>query len=319
MPVSAITTFIPASTPGIDWVYHGDRQHLEYDFVVAPGADPRVIRLGLHGARQAQINDRGDLVLHTAAGQIIQRAPRIYQPAGATRRHVAGHYVLGKRQSNGIYEVGFDVPAYDRKRPLIIDPEVVYSTYLGGSSDDVGYGIAVDDSGAAYVTGSTDSMDFPTTRALLASAGIQPSSGGGWDAFVAKLNAAGSLIYATYLGGSGDDEASGIAVSHSGSAYITGYIWSLTPGSPNNFPTTPGAVQRSGVDEAFVARLAPSGDRLLYSSYLGGSAEDYGVGIAVDNSGHAYVAGFTHSDDSPLSPPTNRHLVPATGNSRMLS
>src|SRR6266851_2193022 len=179
----------------------------------------------------------------------------------------------------------------DRHRSLTIDPSLVYSTYLGGSSTDVGFGIAVDSSGNAYVTGYTQSSNFPTTAGAL-----QTTFGGLADAFVSKLNSSGSaLVYSTYLGGGSTDFGFGIAVDSSGGAYVTGYTQS------SNFPATAGALQTTfgGGADAFVSKLNSGGSALVYSTYLGGSSFDFGFGIAVDSSGNAYVTGYTCSSNFP--------------------
>ena len=214
--------------PGIDLVYYGNQRQLEYDFVVAPGADPARIRLKLAGARKMYVNGQGQLVFQTAGGDVRWNKPEIYQEVDGQRRSVPGKYVL--RAGHGL---GFAVAAYDTAKPLIIDPTLVYSTYLGGSSFDEGFSIAVDNSGNAYVTGFTGSSDFPT-----AAGAFQTTYGGIFNAFVTKLNPTGSsLVYSTYLGGSGGDEGYGIAVDTSGDAYITGIAGS------SDFPTTAGAFQ----------------------------------------------------------------------------
>ena len=272
--------------PGIDLIYYGSQRRLEYDFVVRPGADPRTIALGFQGADKLEVDPQGDLVLHTGAGEIRQRKPVIYQEIGGVRREIAGGYVL-----KGESRVGFHVAVYDTSRPLVIDPALVYSTYLGGSADDAGVGIAVDAAGNAYVTGSTASANFPTTAGA-----FQTTLGGGgvgFDAFVTKLNSTGSaLLYSTYLGGSNNDDSGvGIAVDGAGNAYVTGSAFST------DFPTTPGAFQSSfgGVRDAFVTKLNPTGSTLVYSTYLGGTGDDGGVSIAVDTAGSAYVSGFAQA------------------------
>jgi hypothetical protein len=272
---------------GIDLHYYGNSQHLEYDFVVAPGANPGTIRLSFAGQQGMSLDAQGNLVLQTAAGTVVEQAPVLYQVnSDGTHTAVLGAYVL-----EGDGTVGLQVGAYDHSRALVIDPVLAYSTYLGGSGDDLGQAIAVDGNGNAYVTGSTNSTDFPTTAGA-----FQTTEGGIANAFVAKLNAAGTaLVYSTYLGGNVGDEGLGIAVDGSGNAYVTGSTTS------KNFPTTPGAFQTtygSGQD-AFVAKLNAAGSALVYSTYLGSSGNDQGLGIAVDGSGNAYVTGYTLSSNFP--------------------
>ncbi len=180
--------------PGVDLVYYGNQGQLEYDFVVAPGADPGLVTLAFAGTREIHIDARGELVLGVEAGEVRQHKPVVYQELAGVKQEVAGHYVMkGKRQ------VGFRMAAYDHSRPLIIDPVLFYSTYLGGNTSDTGYDIAVDATGSGYVTGYTLGTDFPTTAGA-----AQTTHAGSIDAFVTKLDATGSrLVYSTYLGGSG--------------------------------------------------------------------------------------------------------------------
>jgi hypothetical protein len=271
--------------PGTDLVYYGNQRQLEYDFIVRPGADPSRILLGFQGADPLEVDAAGNLVLHTAAGPIRQRKPVVYQKIDGVRRQISGDYVL-----KGTDQVGFTVAAYDVTRPLVIDPVLVYSTYLGGSLDDEGDGIAVDASGNAYVTGVTGSTNFPTTAGAF---DTTPNSAA--DAFVTKLNPTGSvLVYSTYLGGSNFDRGFGIAVDAAGDAYVTGVTSSM------NFPTTTGAFDTTyngGEKDAFVTKLNATGSALVYSTYLGGSGDDdTGLGIAVDALGSAYVTGVTSTD-----------------------
>src|SRR5438552_2046982 len=272
--------------PGIDLIYYGNPRQLEYDLVVRPGADPGRIVLSFQGADKLEVDADGDLVFHTAGAAIRQRKPVIYQEVDGLRRDIAGGYVLRETRT-----VGFKVDTYDPSRPLIIDPVLFYSTYLGGMGTDAGRAIAVDPSGNAYVTGETLSSNFPT----IAGAFDSSFNGGGvfGDAFVTKVNPTGSgLVYSTYLGGIGDDQGLGIAVDGSGNAYVTGRT------SSTDFPVTRGAFQTSyggGTDDVFVTKLNSTGSALLYSTYLGGSAQDIGNGIAVDTSGSAYVTGVTSS------------------------
>ncbi|MGB2635949.1 MAG: SBBP repeat-containing protein [Candidatus Acidiferrum sp.] len=287
--------------PGVDLIYYGNQDKLEYDFVVAPGADLRRIQFDLRGTKRIHLDKHGDLVLKMETGEdeIRWLRPVVYQKKNGTKQLVAAHYAItdGNR-------VGFEVAEYDASRTLYIDP-VIYSTYLGGTGGDDSYAIAVDSSGNAYVTGETGSTDFPTTSGAFQTVCSDCSTG---SAFVTKLNPTGSaLVYSTYLGGSGGgsgnpgDSGSGIAVDSSGNAYVTGETAS------SNFPTTPGAFQTvcnggSGCAQyvdGFVTKLNPTGSALVYSTYLGGNSYDVAQGIAVDSSGNAYITGFTQSTDFP--------------------
>jgi hypothetical protein len=277
--------------PGVDLLYHGQRRRLEYDFVVAPGADPGVIRLDFRGVTRTRLDARGDLILSVAGGEMRQQRPVVYQEAGGARRHVEGRYVL-----KGKHEVGFEVADYDREKPLTIDPVFIYATYLGGADEDIGYAVAVDATGNTYLTGKTSSTNFPTANPT------QPGNGGQSDVYVSKLNPSGTaLVYSTYLGGTGGggDHGYAVAVDASGNAYVTGYTRS------NNFPVVnPLQPSNRGGTDAFVAKLNPTGSQLLYSTYLGGSdfatgIGDWGYAIAVDAAGNAYVTGDTTSNDFP--------------------
>ncbi len=268
--------------PGIDLIYYGNQHELEYDWIVKPGGDPSRIRFKIEGA-VPRVDAAGDLVLKTSAGEVRQRKPAVYQG----ERRIKGGFVVRGRP------VSFEVAAYDRSRPLVIDPVLVYSTYLGGSSDDSGSGIAVDGSGNAYVTGHTFSANFPTANAL------QPANGGSADVFVTKISADGSTkLYSTYLGGNGADYANAIAVDGSGNAYVTGFT------NSTNFPTT-NALQATwgGNSDAFVTKISANGTTKLYSTYLGGSGNDSGTGIAADASGNAYIVGSTSSTNFPTANP----------------
>ncbi len=280
--------------PGIDLVYYGNQRRLEYDFVVAPGADPGRIMLGFEGAEKLEVDADGDLVLHMADGQIRQHKPLIYQEAGGIKRGIAGGYV-----PKGKNKVGIRVAGYNTSKPLIIDPVLSYSTYLGGSGDERGtlefsssFGIDVDSSGNAYVSGATSSIDFPTKHPPY------PNNAGGYDVFVAKLDPAGALVYSTYLGGSGDDESADIAVGPFGNVYITGRTSSSTD-FPLMHPLQPD--YGGGGKDAYVAKLSADGSALVYSTYLGGSDTEGGIGIAVDALDNAYVTGITKSNNFPRS------------------
>ena len=273
--------------PGIDLAYYGDQGRIEYDFAVAAGADPGVIALRFNGADSTGLDAQGRLLLQIAGDVIAQPKPLVYQENGGVRMEVSGGYSI---DAGG--DVRFSMGAYDASRLLVIDP-VIYSTYLGGSSDDYSYGIAVDSAGNAYLTGYTYSADFPTPTGA-----FDTTFNGLDDAFVTKLNPAGSaLVYSTYLGGGGYDQGYKLAVDSAGSAYVTGITGST------NFPTTVGAFDTTanGNYDAFVTKLNAFGSALVYSTYLGGGGYDQGDDIGVDSTGSAYVSGFT---DSMLFPTT---------------
>jgi hypothetical protein len=309
--------------PGVDLVCYGNqRGQLEYDFVVAPGADPGSILLALDvggrvgsrqkavGSHQPQADSNGDLVVGLAGDDEVRfRKPVAYQDKSSSlngqllatvdnrqsaignRQFVDGRFVLLADD-----RIGFAVSDYDRARPLVIDPVLVYSTCLGGAA---GSGIAVDSFGSAYVTGGTLSGNFPTVDP------IQGGLAGSENAFVAKLNPVGSaLVYSTYLGGGGSDSATGITVDSSGNAYVTGDT------NSTNFPAVhPIQANLAGIQNAFVAELNSTGSALIYSTCLGGSGYDQGSGIAVDSSGNAYVTGTTPSTDFPTSHPFQASLA----------
>ena len=337
--------------PGVDLVYYGNQAQLEYDFVVAPSASPNRIRLGIsgdeispQGSRSSapiamHVDTNGDLVVTTTTREVRYQKPVAYQlAADGQKQLVAARFVLKSKN-----QVGFDVPSYDRSRALVIDPTLVYATYIAGATPgpyyfgyygDLAAAIAVDSDGSAYVTGTTASGDFPITsgadQSVCKPYGSGCTNGGAWApgygtaVFVSKLSPDGSsLVYSTYIAGSITDSASGIAVDSSGNAYIAG-----TTNSPD-FPITPGAYQTvcgprldlingaycdgshiistcgpQGYPDGFVAKLNPTGSALVYSTFLGGSLNDYLTGIAVDPAGEAYVSGFTLSSYS-YSPPGN--------------
>ena len=277
--------------PGIDLVYYGNQQQLEYDFVVRPGADPRTIAFGFQGNKSISIDESGNLSIVLNNGVVTINKPLFYQVTNGQREAITGAFVLSGNQA------GISVGTYDPSVPLIVDPVVSYSTYLGGTGDDYIYSIAADASGNAYVAGFTDSADFPTVGTPITSG---PASGD-VVAFVSKLNAAGSdLEYSTYLGGTGGfDGAWGIAVDASGRAYVAGATDSadFPITSSNAYETSLG----SGASEnVFLAKLSADGQSLLYSTYLGGSGSDWGLGVAVDASENAYVTGVISSSNFPI-------------------
>ena len=292
--------------PGIDLVFYGNQRELEYDFVAAPGADPGRIAWRIDGAR-AGVDAEGDLTLSAGNGRATFRKPVMYQMSGGKKATVEGAFVVAGDQ------VGFRLGSYDHSKPLVIDPVLSYVTYLAGSStDQIGQitgplsdgssqGIAIDAAGSAYVTGSTASGDFPTKNAYQ----VGQSKGSAPWVFVTKFSPDGSsLVYSTYLGGSGWDFGYAIAVDSSGSAYVTGNT------NSNDFPVTNGAYQilcsplpsnppgtvtratcSSTQNSAFVTKLNPAGTGLVYSTFLGGYGGSVGTGIAVDSAGRAYIAG----------------------------
>jgi PKD repeat protein len=274
--------------PGITVKLRAHGGTIEKILYISPGVRPESVRIRVRGADRMHINREGNLVmLSSLAGNVSMTRPVAYQESRDRRDPVESRYVL----SGNTY--GYTAGDYDTTRHLVIDPALDYSTYLGGIDNDVGYGIAVDGSGNAYITGYTASADFPNTTGA-----YQIPNRGSDDVFVTKLNAAGTdLLYSTYLGGTGSDMGKGIAVDGSGNVYITGETKSA------DFPTTAGAFNRSygggGVQDGFVAKLNAAGTDLVYSTYLGGAGEDQGRGIAVDGSGNAYITGETKSADFP--------------------
>lgn len=285
--------------PGINLVYYGNPQQLEYDFVVAPGADPRQIRMGFTGqSGSLRIDAEGNLVVPLVGGEVVQRRPLIYQQIDDEKVLVAGEYQLHEGKSQ--QEVGFALAAYDATRPLVIDPVLAYSTYLGSATGGAsGHAIAVDADGSVYITGSAGA-GFPTQDPY------QPTETSG-DAVITKFSPDGnSLIFSTYLGGNLGETGTGIAVDTAGNVHVVG----LTASS--NFPTqnaAQGTVQ--GLYDGFVSKLSATGDSLVYSTYLGGSSFDEARAVAVDAAGNAYVVGYTESSNFP----TQNAIQAASGGS----
>jgi hypothetical protein len=294
--------------PGVDLVFYGKQGQLEYDFVVAPRASAGVVAFQFRGAERLRVDpNSGDLLVGVGLQEARFHRPVAYQVVpsavdaggGGTeiKQPINADYVLDAHN-----RVGFRLSAYDHSRPLIIDPTLSYSTYLGGSSDDYGTSLAVDSAGNAYITGYTNSVKFPTTIGV-----FQPQCSGscskGSDVFVTELNSTGTaLVYSTYLGGSFADYGYGIAVNAAGDAFVTGVTFS------EDFPVTKGSYQpvcgggSCGGGDAFITELNPGGTALVYSTYLGGSTVNYANAIALDNSGNAYVTGWTQSTDFPTTP-----------------
>ncbi len=275
--------------PGIDLRYGGRRGALKYTFVVNPGADVSPIRLAYGGAAGLRLDEEGHLLILAGGKELKDTKPYAYQEIGGRRVEVEVAFVL-----HGVRTCGFVVQGdCDPRYPLVIDPVLAYSTYLGGSNIETGRSIVVDGAGQAYVTGETYSTDFPTQSPY------DNSLDGSLDAFVTKIDTTrsgtASLVYSTYLGGSGSDSGHGVAVDGAGNAYVTGVTSSTDFPTQNAYQGTYG-----GHDyDAFFTKLNAAGDALIYSTYLGGSDKDYGYDIAVDGAGHAYVTGDTWSSDFP--------------------
>lgn len=275
--------------PGIQAIFYGNQQKLEYDIELAPNADPKQICLQIDGARKLLLDDEGGLnIFISDAENLLMQKPLIYQIIEGQKVYVQGNFTLLADN-----QVGFALDSYNSNHPLTIDPGIEYSTYLGGTGSESGNSIAVDSEGNAYVTGSTTSVDFPTTAGA-----YQTVLKGTQETFVTKLNPTGTaLIYSTYLGGnaSSGDSGNGIAVDGNGNAYVTGTTVAA------DFPTTTGAFQTnfgSASSMAFVTILNPQGSDLVASTLLGGiDPNDLNVGqaIAIDNNGNAYVTGNTNS------------------------
>ena len=287
--------------PGVDLVFHGNQRDLEYDFIVAPGANPQAIALDVLGAKRMHIGPRGDLEIGVGQSRLELKKPVVYQEVAGKRREIAGNFAI-----RGAHGVGFALGPYDRSLPLIIDPTLIYSTYLGGgnvtaAANDTGKVIAVDASGDVYVAGSTGSNDFPVTAGAYETAFPDP---GQFAGFVTKLNPSGSaLIYSTYFAGASTGVLTvyGIAVDASGDVYLTGQ-------TNYTFPTTAGAFIPTETDiygsYGFVTELNPAGSGLVYSTFLSGtettgSVSTYALGIALDGAGAAYVVGVTSSATYP--------------------
>jgi hypothetical protein len=291
--------------PGVDVVYYGNQGQLEYDFVLQPGADPRAIRLKFSDAGQVALTKDGDVSYDSGAGRVIQKRPVIYQQdAAGVRREVSGRYVL---LAKGI--VGLKVDGYDRRRSLVIDPVLVYSTYMGGSRLDRINAVRLDSKGLLYVTGQTD-----TTSAADSYAGDLPATGnfylgnnaGLTDAFLAIIDTTGAsgdygLVYFSYLGGTNLDSATAMQLDAKGNVYLTGQT------SSTDFPMVGNSIQTSGAGTTFYAWIAEinpnasGSDGLVYSTYLGGTGGDsIGTGIDLDAAGNIYVIGTTKASDYPV-------------------
>lgn len=274
---------------GIDQVFYGTEEgRLEYDFIVEPGANYKEILLDIQGAEQLHTNSRGDLLIETAGGTLVQHAPEVYQERNGEKVQIASAYTFAEKN-----RIGFAIGAYDETLPLIIDPVLNYSSYLGGSGVDEIRSVALDESGNIYVTGYTRSSDYPTTTGAFDETINETTSG---DVFVTKINAAGSaIVYSTYVGGATRWETgSGIDVDSTGAAYVGGETGS------SDFPTTTGAFDEvyANANDAFAFKLSADGSSLVYSTFLGGGGTDRIYDVVVDGSGNAYFTGESVAGDT---------------------
>ena len=276
--------------PGVDLVYYGKNHQLEYDFSLRPGADPSRIQFAVRGADAVRLDSNGNLLLTKADSTLLFQVPQVFEESSGHRQSIPGSYVM-----RDATHVGFTVAKHDSTKRLVIDPVLVYSTFLGGSNDDYTSGIAVDAAGDAYVAGLTDSSDFPLTP----NGSPSPVY---FLLFLAKLDAAGqNLLFVDFFGGSsGNDDVTSIALDSSGNAFVTGATGS------SDFPITANAFQTarasSGINgsDAYLTEFSADGATLLYSSFLGGSNSQYAYSVAVDPAGEAVVGGVTESTDFPI-------------------
>lgn len=308
--------------PGVDLVYYGNQGRLEYDLEVAPHADPAPVAVRFPGVEKLKLDDHGDLVIANAEGEIRLQAPAVYQKFGDERRAVTARFVL--RAAN---EVGFEIGDYDRGRMLVIDPVLVYSTYLGGTGNEAcsaitGTGvaqsrcpaIAVDPAANAYIAGSTTSNVFPGTTT---GSPFQTTLNGTANIFVTKLSSTGStILFSTYVGGSGVDLTGGIAIDSAFNADVVGTTTSSDFPTLNGYQDTPVAAGT----HAFVTQVRFDGTAINYSTYLSGNGTDVGTGIALDFRQKIYVTGTTTSGNFPVFPnPGAFQLTPKATNQFFLT
>jgi fibronectin type 3 domain-containing protein len=290
VPTAAAVTYRQL-WPGVDATYGGDGHRLKYEFTLAPGTDPASVRLAYRGAAGVTLTPTGDLRVDSPAGGFTDAAPTAYQLVGGERRPVRVSYALGSREPDGGQPYGFVVDDHDPALPLVIDPAtIVYAGFIGGGNGDEGYGNAVDASGNQYVAGVSSSVQSATFPATV---GPDLTSNGINDAFVAKVDPSGALVYAGYIGGTGSDNAWEIAVDEDGAAYVTG----RTQTSDGTFPTVGGldSTYNGGSWDIFVAKVAPDGSSLLFSGFIGGSGDDEGHSISLGDDGSIYLTGRTRT------------------------
>ncbi len=290
--------------PGIDVIFHGRKDILEYDFIVAAGANPAQIQMAYEGAKYLRLDSDGALLVGLDGAEVRQQRPYIYQLIDGEKKEVAGEYRLLSAETPHSY--GFRIASYDARYPLVIDPVIISSTFIAGADDDIANSVAVDNNGNVYVTGTTWSANFPSLNALKTT-----NEANYTDAFVSKFNASGTLIFSTYLGGSNHDEGRAIAADSLGNSYVTG----LT--SSENFPLSAQPYISVGdpfFEDVFITQLNSNG-QILYSTYMGGSGDDFGNDIVVDESNGqlaVYVTGETWSHNFPVKNPL--YTVLNTGN-----
>lgn len=297
---------------GIDMRFYGNDYQVEYDIIVKPGADPSNIEIACSGIEDMRITEEGNLEISLKEGKFIQKKPYVYQEIKGKRIEIDGRFQIKRPKikdkigrskiqnpeseiQNSQFTYGFQIGSYDKRYSLVIDPVLVFSTYLGGSGSDCGRSIAVDQSGNIYITGETWSHDFVSLEGKTGAARFP-------DAFVTKIDASGnSLVYSTYLGGSCDDVGRGIVADASGNAYITGVT------NSTDFPVYSAIIKiKRGESDAFITKLDVSGN-LVYSTYLGGDNLDWGNGVAVDDSRNVYITGWTDSQNFPTTPSAYRN------------
>ena len=274
--------------PGVSLTYYGDQRRLEYDLEIAPEADPRQIRFRIDGARAIRLDDEGRLRIRTKTGELVQHAPVVYQMKDGVREPVAARFRrFGKR------EIGFTVASYDRTRPLVIDPKIDFSTYLGGSLGDEAADVALAGNLDVYVVGTTSSTDFrPTLQAPRPVVGLVPSTTSS-SSSCASDGSSLSVVYATYLGGNADDFGRGIALESDGKAVVVAQTNSSDIHQTNTFGVR-------GGNDVWVARLNSAGNGIEYAALVGGDKSDEPTGIAVDGARNAYIVGRTLSGNFPL-------------------